>query len=540
MIVIQQDLSTLRGLMNSYFVYLFFGTFVLEDVALATAMTLVAEGKMSQSLAFWACFGGIAVGDVGIYLMGLAAQKINWLKRFKIYRSALEKINEFGEKASVAELIVISRFIPGTRVITYLLAGLTRYSFWKFNILTVISVAVWVGLMFFGGLALIQKLQQNWIVSVLVLLVLFAVIKKTILPLLNKWDRLVFINSWRKWTHFEFWPAWFFYIPFYFYYAYQSLKTRSFFTPFYVNPAVFNGGILGESKWDFLQYLDPKNPTTLNSVKINKNDSLEIIFKKFQKDQFKYPVILKPDVGQRGFAVRIIRNDEELKTYRSEAQFHLILQSLSQYACEAGLFYIRRPKENKGIIYSITDKKFPYVVGDGKSQLGDLIARDPRARKMLPTYFSRHKDQLDQIIPDQEKYFISECGNHCQGALFFNGRALITDQLTAVVDQISQRLPHFYFGRLDIRYKDSASLLKGLNFEIVEINGAGAEATHIWDPKTTLLEAYKSLFNQWDILFSIGYQLKHDRTLTHQVRIFSFFKESFKVYFRKGKLTTSS
>lgn len=526
--------------MNSYFAYLFFGTFILEDVALATAMTLVAEGKMSQSMAFWACFGGIAVGDVGIYLLGFAAQKINWLKRFKIYQKALEKINEFGQKASVAELIVISRFIPGTRVITYLLAGLTRYSFWKFNILTIISVGLWVGLVFFGGLALIQKLQQNWMISILILLALFTVIKKMFLPLLNKWDRLVFINSWRKWTHFEFWPAWFFYIPFYFYYIYLSLRTRSFFTPFYVNPAVHNGGILGESKWDFLKPLDSNHPATLKSIKINKDDSLETIFSQFHECQFKYPVILKPDVGQRGFAVRIIKNDEDLKHYRSEAQFDLILQSLSQYSCEAGLFYIRRPNEKNGIIYSITDKKFPSVVGDGKTALGDLIARDLRARKMLPTYFSRHKDQLDQIIPAGHKYFISECGNHCQGALFFDGRALITNQLTAVVDEISQRLPHFYFGRLDIRYKDAESLKKGLNFEIVEINGAGAEATHIWDPETTLLEAYKSLFNQWDILFSIGYQLKNDRTLKHQVQIFSFFKESFKVYFRKGQLTTSS
>ncbi len=526
--------------MSSYFFYLFFGTFVLEDLALATALTLVAEGKLSQSVAFWACFSGIVIGDVGIYIMGFAAQKITWLKRFEIYQKALAKINEFGQKASVSELIVISRFIPGTRVITYLLAGITQYSFWKFNFLTVISVGVWVGVVFWGGLSLIQKLQQNWWVSLIVLFLTFWLIKKTILPFLNKWDRLVFLNSWRKWTHFEFWPAWFFYIPFYFYYAYLSLKTRSFFTPFYVNPNVFNGGILGESKWDFLQYLDSQNPATLKSIKIKQSDSLETLFEKFKQESFQYPVILKPDVGQRGFAVRIIRSEEALKTYRSEAQFDLILQSLSQHPCEAGLFYIRKPSEKNGIIYSVTDKKFPYVVGDGKTPLGDLIARDPRARMMLSTYFSRHKDQLDQIIARDEKYFISECGNHCQGALFFNGRALITDQLTEAVDQISQRLPHFYFGRLDIRYKDTNTLKQGLNFEIVEINGAGAEATHIWDPKTTLLDAYKSLFNQWDILFAIGYQLKHDQTLKHQVRIFSFFKESFKVYFRKGKLTTSS
>lgn len=40
--------------------------------------------------------------------------------------------------------VVISRVIPGTRVPTYFAAGVSKYSFLKFAMLTVLSVSAWV------------------------------------------------------------------------------------------------------------------------------------------------------------------------------------------------------------------------------------------------------------------------------------------------------------------------------------------------------------------------------------------------------------
>ena len=36
------------------------------------------------------------------------------------------------------------------------------------------------------------------------------------------------------------------------------------------------------------------------------------------------------------------------------------------------------------------------------------------------------------------------------------------------------------------------------------MNGAGAEAIHIWDPELTIGDAYRSLFQQLDIMFDIA------------------------------------
>ena len=53
-------------------------------------------------------------------------------------------------------------------------------------------------------------------------------------------------------------------------------------------------------------------------------------------------------------------------------------------------------------------------------------------------------------------------------------------------------------------FDDFESFLAGDAFQIIEINGAGAEATHIWDAGQTLGQAYGTLFEQWRTLFVIG------------------------------------
>ena len=69
---------------------------------------------------------------------------------------------------------------------------------------------------------------------------------------------------------------------------------------------------------------------------------------------------------------------------------------------------------------------------------------------------------------------------------------------------IADSIPEFYFGRFDLRFESIEKLQRGEGFKLVEINGAGGEATHIWDRKTTLRQAYATLFEQNRLLFEIG------------------------------------
>ncbi len=524
----------------TYFLSLFVATFILEDVALLSGIALMAENKISFSNAFWACFLGISIGDLGLYFLGRLATSEHWESRFPILQKYRIKFSALVSKKWLSYSIVISRVIPGTRIPTYFCAGYLKYSVWRFLFLTGLSVFTWVWLALWGGDSLNSFFSANWVNTLVLIFISMYLVKASVPLLSNKWRRKAFFHSWRRWTRFEFWPALFFYVPIIYYYIYLSIKYRSFLVPFYANPHIKNGGLIGESKWDFLSSSLDSEPSTLKAVLIPKSFALESALELVRAKSFEFPMIIKPDVGQRGFGVRIIKNETKLSDYIRLSDFDRIVQKLSDFANEAGLFYIRMPDQENGIIFSITNKKFPYVIGDGKCSVGDLILNDKRARIIAPVYFSRLESELDRIPSAGESIYLSECGNHCQGAIFLNGNQMITPELTKVIDRLAKQLPDFYFGRFDVRYESVESLMRGEGFQIVEINGAGAEATHIWDSSTRLFEAYQTLFVQWEALFKIGQLMKLRYGKTVKIRIGFFLLDCLRVYFRTGPFNVSS
>ncbi len=520
-----------------YFLSIFLGTFVLEDVAIATSLVFVAEQKMSLAAAFAACFLGISLGDFGLYLLGSLASRFE----FGFLNKKTKTWMRTNRSSFMEYSIVVSRVIPGTRLPTYLGAGFLGYSGWRFLLLTLASVLAWVSLVLFGGHVLVSFFSDHWILGLALFFLSLKVIKSAVLMALDPWKRKAWFHSWRKWTHFEFWPAPIFYFPVVMYYIYLSLRGRNLLLPFYANPQVLNGGLIGESKWDFLKRLQKEKPETIPCVFISKETSSLNALKIIEDSGITTPYVLKPDVGQRGYGVRIIRDKEEAQNYLNERNaFAVLAQKLSTYPHEAGVFYFRRPSESVGQIFSITEKIFPTVTGDGKRKLGDLILQDRRARIMATVYFSRHREQLNTVVPEGVHVVLSECGNHCQGAVFKNGEDLLTPALAAKIDVIAKSIPDFYFGRLDLRYKNKESFMGGEDFEIVEINGAGSEATHIWDSDTRLLEAYRVLRVQWKTLFEIGAEIRRQNPKKTHIQIFQFFRDCLKIFCRDDSFSISS
>lgn len=523
-----------------YFFSILFGTFILEDVTLAVALALVAEDKVSFEIAFAACFIGICLGDLGLYSIGYFSEKIKFINQFKFIQKIKSTLHE-NKQSYLSYSIIVSRFIPGTRIPTYFISGFTKYPISKFILLTLITVFAWVAVAFLFGKSIEPILSDHLLLTVIFFLIFLKIIKLIAPIVFDPWARKASRHAWRQYLHFEFWPPTLFYIPIIFYYIVLSLKYRSFLTPFYANPSIENGGLIGESKEDLLKYFtQDKSDYILKYIKINAhNKSIENIEHLLQENDFSFPFILKPDVGQRGYAVRIIKDKNALIEYLAQADFDLIVQELSPYQKEAGIFYIRRPSESKGLLFSITDKHFPTIVGNGKSTVGQLILKDKRARIIAGTYFTRHKSLLNKVLEPNEPLTLTECGNHCQGAIFSNANNFITPELTEAIDYLAKKIPHFHFGRFDIRYHDVTSLKAGKKFHIIEINGAGSEATHIWDEKTKLTEAYKTLFQQWRYLFQIGDDVKKLK-IESKVKVKAFLKESFRVFFRKNSLSRSS
>jgi membrane protein DedA with SNARE-associated domain len=80
----------------------------------------------------------------------------------------------------------------------------------------------------------------------------------------------------------------------------------------------------------------------------------------------------------------------------------------------------------------------------------------------------------------------------------------ITPALEARVDAIARQFDGFFIGRFDVRYADRGAFMAGRDLAIVELNGATAECTNIYDPDRSLVAAYRTLFLQWRLVFEIG------------------------------------
>jgi hypothetical protein len=317
-------------------------------------------------------------------------------------------------------------------------------------------------------------------------------------------------------SFFEFWPMWAFYPPVMAYAAWLMLRYRGTLLPTVANPSFPGGGFYGESKAEILDLaMQHVREWVAPFVRIDRPVApggdiaaeRDVALAALAAAGIDLPVVAKPDLGCRGAGVKLVRTAADLQGYLASfpAGASLLLQRLVAFEGEAGIFYCRRPGQAHGRIVSITLKYFPYVTGDGRRSLRQLILDDPRAGQLSHLYLRRHTARLDEVPPAGESIRLAFAGSHSRGAIFRNGTHLVTPPMEACFDAISQRLPEFHFGRFDVRFEDFAQVQQGRGFTIVEINGAGAESTHIWDRRTSLLQAWRDLMRQYRWLFEIGH-----------------------------------
>jgi hypothetical protein len=302
--------------------------------------------------------------------------------------------------------------------------------------------------------------------------------------------RRLLLCRWRRLTRWEFWPLWMFYSPVVLYILWLALKHRSLSLFTAANPAIPAGGFLGESKSEILRHL-PEEFVARYELVTGPPSS--------------YPIVLKPDVGQRGLGVAVVRNRQEAEEYFQLERGPTIAQQFVP-GFEFGVFYYRYPNEATGHIYSITEKRFPSVTGDGESTLEELILRDDRAVCMARFFLKKHADRLDEVPAAGVVVPLCELGTHCRGSVFKDGSWVKTPELEAVIDEISRGFDGFYVGRYDIRTPSVEDFKRGRNFKIVELNGVTSEATHIYQPGASLLTGYRTLMRQWWITFEIAAQ----------------------------------
>jgi hypothetical protein len=311
---------------------------------------------------------------------------------------------------------------------------------------------------------------------------------------------------------FEFWPSWLFYTPVIAHCLLMGVRYRSLTVLTAANPAIPGGGLCGESKLDILDQIGPDvRPLVARYINLRTHDwnayaDLAHAEAEMARADLHYPVVAKPDIACNGTGVRLIANAADLLPYLAAfpREQRVILQEYVPYEGEAGLFYIRHPEEAHGRITSVTLKYAPYVVGDGRSTLRALILADARAGRVSHLYLPRLGRRLHEVPPAGAPVRLVFVGNHCKGSIFRNGIDHATPELTTQVERIASSLPDFHFGRIDIRFESIGALRRGEGFRVIEVNGVGSEATHVWDPRTKLWDAWRDQFYHYGQAYRIG------------------------------------
>ncbi len=478
-------------------------TFASEDLTCVATGALIASGKVGFVPGVLACILGIYVGDLLLYFAGrfIGRPIVNWRPLRKLLSN--QKLDRAAAWLSDrgAMVVMLSRFTPGLRLPTYVAAGLLKTRFFTFATYFLLAALLWTPLLVGGAALLGKSLPRLGLFAPAILLVVMPLRKLSFIrPAWHTRRRL--LGWFRRRTRWEFWPPWLAYIPVIPYILYLGIKHRSLTLFTAANPGISSGGFVGESKSAILSRLARVPDFTLLSEALPADLRFQAVTDFMTTRSLTYPVVLKPDVGERGSGVAIARNDADVRLYLETANCDTIVQRYIA-GLEFGIFYYRYPGQSKGHIFSITEKRFPKVIGDGVSTITELILRDERAVCLADMYLSRLKRAADEVPATGDEVPLAELGSHCRGAIFLNGATLETGTLRAEVDSMAQSHAGFYIGRFDVRSPSIRDLQSG-RFEVLELNGVSAEATHIYDPSVSLLEAYRVLFRQWRIAFEIG------------------------------------
>jgi membrane protein DedA with SNARE-associated domain len=489
-------------------------TFVSEDLTCLATGLLIRQGTLPAGVGLAGCFLGIYLGDLGLWLLGRVAGRPllrwSWLLR-RLPARQLDNLGQWLDRRGWIA-VVAARFLPGTRLPLYLVAGAIGNRPGSFALWTALASLVWVPLMVLGaallGEAFIEPLAYlfgpGWLTLLFALLGLFLVVRLSILLCTPVGRGMVMARVSRLWR-WEFWPSWLFYLPVLPWLAWLSVRHRGVLTWTAANPGIPHGGVVGESKYAILRQLP--QAWVVPGLLVDSGELAErlaVVRQGLEVKSWQFPLILKPDASQRGAGVRRVWDMPAVEQYLREQPAAVIVQTYHPGPFEAGIFFYRLPDEDRGHIFSITDKQFPVLVGDGRSTLEELIWRHPRYRMQARVFLARHEAQRDRVLEDGERLPLALAGNHCQGTLFRDGSHLITPELEQTIDSIAREFSGFFIGRFDVRYRDVARFKAGQDLAIVELNGVTSESTNIYDPSWSLLAAYGTLCRQWSLLYRIG------------------------------------
>ncbi|WP_428236936.1 DedA family protein [Gracilimonas sp.] len=178
-----------------YMLAIILATFMSEDLACIGAGLMAAQGLIDFWPAAIAATAGIYIGDFTLYFAGRLMG--NGIFNIPPFKWIVKKENVYSAEAWFEKkgpvILVLSRFIPGSRFPVYLSAGILKTGFWTFLLYFGLTALLWtptfVWLSVFAGneLLLFYEAYEEYAVwAALVVFIFILVLLKYLVPLMKK------------------------------------------------------------------------------------------------------------------------------------------------------------------------------------------------------------------------------------------------------------------------------------------------------------------------------------------------------------------
>jgi hypothetical protein len=303
-------------------------------------------------------------------------------------------------------------------------------------------------------------------------------------------------------------PKWLNLVPMVVQWFWLGLRYGSVTLPSAINPRITAGGLVGDGKSEYFDCMGPlarARVAPFAMLPAGGATTVQAALVAMAGAGLDFPVVAKPELGWCGFGVRRIDDAQDLADYlaRYPAGEALMVQRYLDEPGEAGIFYVRHPDQPTGQLLGVLLRHYPQVTGDGVSSMAQLVRDEVRLHRATRSPLHEFHYDFDFVPQPGEIVRLSLIGSTRVGGRYEDGSGFVTDELSATIDAIARDMPQFHAGRFDVRYRSLAELRRG-QFTIMEVNGAGSEAVHAWDPKYSVWQVYRIVFAKQRLLFELG------------------------------------
>ncbi len=301
----------------------------------------------------------------------------------------------------------------------------------------------------------------------------------------------------RKQSDRGYWVSKLFYyqsISYYFLYCIRFLSIHFYAA---TNPAIKYGGMLDDRKSDIYKLLPPQwIPKT--KLITNQNDT-----KQTNEEEIGFPLIIKPDIGFKGFLVAKLDNEDQLAEYKQlYGSKDFLLQEYVDFQREFSILIYRYPKHGEVGVSSFIEKTYPEIVGDGLKTIEQLINEKQNPFLKKKWIKDTLQDRLSNVLEKGKSLRIDTIGNYSRGSKFHSLNESIDEELIDWAKNLFDHIDGIDFCRLDLK-ADSVTEMKKGKFTILELNGVKSEPLHIYDPKYSVPTIIKDVHIHWMILTRI-------------------------------------